>query len=97
MAGMVYPQPQVPLTGEQIVRKGITITGEPQRLLWLINVTSSGVYGYGEEDLVAAVNFLTSASLPVEELVSPVHSLSDIEQAMTLAASGRYHRVLIQP
>ena len=80
LVGMVHPDTQIDLTGEQIIRKCVTMRG---------------VHNYSPRHLNSAVAFLSrTASLnPYDELVSPPIPLSELDRAIELAQSQRFSRV----
>ena len=82
--GMVHPQSQLELTGEQVIRKCLTI---------------SGIHNYAPWHLDEAIRFLqqTSRKYPFEELVSPPLSLANLEDAFQMAETQRWHRVSVRP
>ena len=82
--GMVHPDSRLELTGEMVIRKCLTI---------------QGTHNYSPRHLAGAVKFLETqgAGLPWDRLVSPPFALSQLDGAVTLARSGRWPRVAIQP
>ena len=82
--GLVHPASQLDLTGEQIIRKCLTIRG---------------VHNYGPRHLDQAVAFLqqTAQRYPYASLVSPPLPLDRLDQAFDLARQRTYHRVSVQP
>jgi len=82
--GMVHPDSNLSaLTGEQIIRKCLTIRG---------------VHNYAPWNLSEAVEFLSDFKdeLPLESVVDPVtHSLENLDQAFKVAQSGEYCRVAV--
>ena len=82
--GMVHPGTALDLTGEQIIRKCLTIRG---------------VHNYSPGHLERAVEFLgqTAAKYPYAALVSPPHPLAALEEAVQLAQTQQYFRVSVQP
>lgn len=84
-AGMVHPKTQLNVTGEQIIRKCLTI---------------KGVHNYDKAHLDKAVEFLHRSinRFPFEKLVSPhVFKLKDLPLAVGEAALKKYPRVCIIP
>lgn len=84
LVGMVHPDSQLNLTGERIIRKCLTLRG---------------THNYGPRHLEAAVAFLAreGRELPWERLVSPSLPLSNINEAIELARTGRWPRVSLCP
>ncbi|MCB0143008.1 MAG: zinc-binding dehydrogenase [Caldilineaceae bacterium] len=82
--GMVHPHSQLELTGEQIIRKHLTIFG---------------IHNYAPPHLDEAIAFLarTQHSYPYAELVSPPVPLAQLDQAISAAQGGQWHRVSVQP
>ncbi|UJR35518.1 hypothetical protein I4U23_028272 [Adineta vaga] len=82
--GMVHPHSQLNITGEQIIRKCLTI---------------KGIHNYAPRHLDQAVQFLakTVHKYPYEEIMGPTYELSDLPSAMKLAIEKQYGRVLIKP
>ena len=82
--GMVHPQSALELTGEQIVRKCLTLRG---------------VHNYAPQHLDLAVSFLqrTYRRYPYEELVSEPLPLQRLYEAIELARSRRFARVAVCP
>jgi putative phosphonate catabolism associated alcohol dehydrogenase len=84
--GMVTPESQLPITGEQVVRKCLTVRG---------------VHNYGPKHLREAVEFISSLSketvhLLNTELIAPrVFLLKDLEEAFHYAMNAEYCRVMI--
>jgi len=78
--GMDHPHSQLELTGEQVIRKQLTLYG---------------IHNYAPRHLTTAVAFLaeTQDRYPYAELVSPPLPLHDLPNAIQLAQSGRWHRV----
>ena len=84
-AGMVHPKSALEITGEQIIRKCLTI---------------KGVHNYDASHLEKSVEFLknTINKYPFDELVaSKVYSLQELPEAIDMAKSKRYPRVCIRP
>lgn len=84
LAGMVHPNSNLDITGEQIIRKCITI---------------KGIHNYGPQHLDEAVSFLsrTCDNYPFEELFSPSFKLMDFEQALQLSKQQAFNRVCVEP
>ncbi|XP_039274227.2 L-threonine 3-dehydrogenase-like [Styela clava] len=85
LVGLVHPNSNLSITGEQIIRKCITIRG---------------VHNYAPRHLDRALEFLsrTAESYPYEELVSPnPFSLEEIEKAITETNKKLYHRSCVKP
>jgi putative phosphonate catabolism associated alcohol dehydrogenase len=82
--GLVHPQSQLDLTGEQVIRRCLTI---------------SGIHNYAPWHLDEAVRFLVQAGsrYPFADLVSPPLPLTDLEKALQMAETQRWHRVSIRP
>jgi threonine dehydrogenase-like Zn-dependent dehydrogenase len=81
--GMVHPQTQLDLTGEQVIRKCLTIYG---------------IHNYSPWHLDQAVQFLeqTAHKYPYESLVSPPFSLTDLESAIQMAQTQQWGRVSVR-
>ena len=81
--GMVHPDTQLELTGEQVIRKCLTLRG---------------VHNYSPHHLDQAVEFLhnTADHYPYESLVSPPFPLAELESAVQAARSRAYFRVSIR-
>ena len=84
LVGMVHPDSALAVTGEQIVRKCLTLRG---------------VHNYGPRHLDLAIDFLerTAARYPYEQLVSEPLPLTRLDEAFELARSRRYPRVAVCP
>jgi putative phosphonate catabolism associated alcohol dehydrogenase len=82
--GMVHPQSALEITGEQIVRKCLTLRG---------------VHNYAPRHLDQAVAFLERSyeRYPYEELVSQPLPLERLDDALELARSRRFPRVAVCP
>lgn len=82
--GMVHPDTRLDLTGEQVIRKCLTIRG---------------THNYAPRHLAAAVEFLAmrGSELPWANIVSPPLALGELEAALELARSGQWPRVAIRP
>ena len=84
-AGMVHPNSKLDLTGEQLIRKCLTI---------------KGVHNYEAVHLEKAVEFLkkTINLYPYSELVaSKVYHLDQINEAIEAAKMKIYPRICIRP
>ena len=84
-AGMVHPKTKLSITGEQIIRKCLTI---------------KGVHNYDKSHLDKAVDFLAKSinKYPFEKLVSPqTFKLKDLPNAIDEAISKKYPRVCVIP
>lgn len=81
---MVHPHSNLNITGEQIIRKCLTI---------------KGIHNYAPRHLDQAVDFLekTITKYPYEDVMGPTYNLSDLSCAMKIAKEKVYNRVLIQP
>jgi threonine dehydrogenase-like Zn-dependent dehydrogenase len=82
--GMVHPQTPLELTGEQVVRKCLTIFG---------------VHNYHLRHLEQAVAFLerTYRKYPYHTLVSPPFALADLADAVQTAEEHEWCRVSVRP
>ena len=83
LVGMVHPDSQLGLTGEQVIRKCLTLYG---------------IHNYGPEHLEQAVQFLgqTVDTYPYESLVSAPVPLQQLAQGIELAKTQQWSRVSIQ-
>lgn len=83
LAGMVHPNSKLELTGEQIIRKCLTIRG---------------FHNYAPWHLDQAVQFLseTHKKFPYEKLVHPPLPLSHLEEAVKLAQTQEWFRVSVR-
>ena len=83
-AGMVHPDTHLQLTGEQVIRKCLTIRG---------------VHNYSPHHLDEALAFLaqTAERYPYTALVSDPFPLAELERAVALAETRRHFRVAIGP
>jgi threonine dehydrogenase-like Zn-dependent dehydrogenase len=81
--GMVHPDSQLDLTGEQIIRKNLTIYG---------------IHNYSPWHLDQAVQFLadTVQKYPYQRLVSPPHALADLPTAIEMTQSQEWFRVSVR-
>jgi hypothetical protein len=84
MAGTVIPGVDLPVKGDQVVRRCLTIRG---------------VHNYRPEHLAKALSFLTRSGhrYPYRKLVGQVFSLTEINAAISMAATERYVRVAVRP
>ena len=82
--GMVHPNTRLDLTGEQIIRKCLTIRG---------------VHNYSPHHLDEALAFLarTADRYPYSSLVSTPFALAELAQAIALAETRQHIRVAIAP
>ncbi|CAF0890976.1 unnamed protein product [Rotaria sp. Silwood1] len=82
--GMVHPHSELHITGEQIIRKCLTI---------------KGIHNYAPRHLDQAVDFLikTIEKYPYEQIMGPTYDLSDLPNAMKVAIEKTYARILVQP
>ena len=83
LVGMVHPQSRLEITGEQIIRKCLTI---------------HGVHNYSPCHLDQAVQFLadTVEKYPYQSLVSPPFALSALDKAIETAQSQQWFRVSVR-
>lgn len=81
---MVHPNSALNLTGEQIIRKCLTI---------------KGIHNYAPCHLQAAVEFLveTVDQFPFTSLVSPPYSLKEFPEALQMAEKQEWYRVAVKP
>lgn len=84
LVGMVHPDSHLELTGEQIIRKCLTIRG---------------VHNYSPVHLDEAIAFLekTIDRYPYESLVGPPFSLDELERAVQAARTREHFRVSVRP
>jgi alcohol dehydrogenase len=84
LVGAVYPTRDVALPAEQVVRRLLRI---------------EGIHNYTPADLLAAVEFLWTASAryPFDELVAARFSLDETEDAFAHAVATRAPRVAVMP
>jgi putative phosphonate catabolism associated alcohol dehydrogenase len=82
--GMVHPNSPLPVTGEQIIRKCVTI---------------QGIHNYSPVHLQQGIEFLekTRGHFPYDRLVSPAIPLSRIDEAVALARTQKFCRVAVAP
>jgi putative phosphonate catabolism associated alcohol dehydrogenase len=83
LAGMVHPDSALDITGEQIIRKCLTIRG---------------THNYSPAHLDQGLAFLsrTLGTYPYESLVSPAFELGDLGNALQMAARQTFLRVAVQ-
>ncbi len=83
-AGMVHPASRVDLTGEQVIRKCLTIRG---------------THNYAPRHLHAAMSFLQrhGRRLALDAVVSEPFGLRDLASAIALARAGTHARVSVRP
>ncbi len=84
IAGLVHPDSALELTGEQLIRKALTL---------------QGVHNYRPDHLQQAVSFMaaTADTYDWQQLVSPPMPLSQLDKAFETALSRRWHRVAVSP
>ncbi|PCJ58321.1 MAG: hypothetical protein COA79_13775 [Planctomycetota bacterium] len=84
LAGLVHPDSELGIKGEDIIRKCLTIRG---------------VHNYQPKHLDIAVDFLNKTRLeyPYEKLVSKPYPLDQIKSAFSAAEQGEWHRVSLKP
>ena len=84
LVGLVHPDSALALTGEQIIRKCLTLRG---------------VHNYSPHHLEEGIAFLerTADRFPYADLVSPPVPLSRFEEALELSAKRRWLRVAVSP
>lgn len=84
LVGMVHPDSKLDVTGEQIIRKCITV---------------KGIHNYGPLHLEEAVSFLsrTNTKYPYGELISPPYKIEDFQTALELAQKQTFYRVCVKP
>ncbi len=97
--GMVHPNSQLNITGEQIIRKCMTIKGREIKYFKNKRKFSLGIHNYAPRHLDQAVQFLakTIHKYPYEGLMGPTYNLSDLSSAMQVAIGKQYSRILVQP
>lgn len=83
-AGMVHPASRVELTGEQVIRKCLTIRG---------------THNYAPRHLVRAMDFLRTHGrrLALDAAVSSPFPLHELQKAIDLARAGHHARVSLRP
>jgi len=84
LVGLVHPDSDLGITGEQIIRKCIRI---------------KGVHNYAPWHLDESVAFLerNQGVFPFEKLVSPPYKLEDIEKAVQETQKQKWMRVSVKP
>lgn len=85
LVGLVHPDSDLGLTGEQIISKGVTI---------------KGIHNYTPKHLDDALEFLirTIERYPYDELISPhAYPLQHIERALNETKKQLYHRSCLDP
>jgi len=82
LVGCVTPDTKLDITGDQVIRKCATLMG---------------VHNYEQEDLFEAVDFLTRTPYQGQfrTIISQPVPLSKFEDALQLARTMKYHRVLL--
>ncbi|XP_015751413.1 PREDICTED: L-threonine 3-dehydrogenase-like [Acropora digitifera] len=82
--GMVHPNSKLDITGEQIIRKCLTI---------------KGIHNYGRQHLDEAVSFLsrTCEKYPYKELFSQPYKLADFKTALVLSQQQTFYRICVEP
>jgi putative phosphonate catabolism associated alcohol dehydrogenase len=83
-AGMVHPQTPIALTGEEVLRKCLTLRG---------------VHNYGPRHLATGLDFLAAhhSRWPFGRLISPPLSLAQLNEGFALSRSRQWQRVAIIP
>lgn len=83
LAGMVHPDSALDVTGEQLIRKCLTVRG---------------IHNYSPEHLDQALAFLerTLDAYRYEALVSPAFDLGDLDRAVRAAARQKFLRVALE-
>jgi hypothetical protein len=81
---MVHPDTGLEVTGEQVIRKCLSV---------------HGVHNYAPEHLTQAVRFLDKSlgRFPYESLVSPPLPLAELGHGFQMAETHRWYRVSIRP
>ncbi len=84
IAGLVSPGATLPLEGNQLTRKYLTV---------------KGIHNYRPEHLGEALQFLDThaSSYPYADLVGDIFALDDINKAVEVAASAKFIRVGVTP
>lgn len=84
LVGMVHPDSALELTGDDLIRKCLTVVG---------------VHNYAPQHLDDAVRFLddTWGRYPYEALVSRPFTLAELPAALHVARRGNWHRVAVRP
>lgn len=83
IAGLVTPGSDLEIDGNQLTRKYLTL---------------KGIHNYNPKHLGMALKFLQKYSnkYPYDELVEKVFSLSQINEAIELASTGKYIRIAVR-
>lgn len=84
-AGMVHPKTALNITGEQLIRKCLTL---------------KGVHNYQGKHLKKSVEFLKHSihKYPFEKLICPTHfALKDLPDAIDKAIKKEYPRICVIP
>ncbi len=83
-AGMVHPETRLDLTGEDVLRKCLTVRG---------------VHNYAPRHLVAGLDFLAQShrQLPFEKLTGPALTLARLGEGIELTRGRGWPRVAIAP
>ncbi|WP_268035359.1 zinc-binding dehydrogenase [Algoriphagus sp. PAP.12] len=84
LVGSVFPQRDLAINGEVLVRKILTI---------------KGLHNYTPEDLQTAIEFVSTAKnrFPFEKLVGAEFPLDELEKAFELGQEGKHFRVGVKP
>ena len=84
LVGLVHPDSDLGITGEQIIRKCVNI---------------KGIHNYAPWHLEEAIAFLerNQFEFPFSELVSPPYRLGNLDEAVTEAKRQRWFRVSLNP
>lgn len=82
LAGLVHPDSLLDITGEQLIRKCLSL---------------HGTHNYGPVHLDAAINFLqrSGGNIAFDRIISPSIPLSDLNKAFALAQTGDWLRVAV--
>lgn len=84
-AGMVHPKTALNITGEQLIRKCLTI---------------KGVHNYQGKHLKKSVDFLKNSihKYPFESLICPkIYPLDELPDAIDMAIKKEYPRICVIP
>lgn len=83
-AGMVHPETKLDLTGEEVLRKCLTLRG---------------VHNYAPQHLKTGLDFLAKnhGLLPFAKLTSPPLPLEQLNEAIALTRTRQWQRVAVQP
>lgn len=84
LVGAVFPQRNLSINAEFLVRNLLTI---------------KGLHNYIPEDLATAISFLTKAKAkyPFDSLVGREFSLEQLDSAFEAGSHGKYYRVGVKP